>query len=60
MVGNNSASILVDAYLKGVRVEDVETLYKGLIHGTEAVHPEVSSTGRLGYEYYNKAGLCAL
>ena len=56
MVGNNSASILVDAYLKGVRVEDVETLYKGLIHGTEAVHPEVSSTGRLGYEYYNKLG----
>ena len=51
-----SASILVDAYLKGVRVEDVETLYKGLIHGTEAVHPEVSSTGRLGYEYYNKLG----
>ena len=56
MVGNNSASILVDAYLKGVCVEDVETLYKGLIHGTEAVHPEVSSTGRLGYEYYNKLG----
>ena len=47
---------MVDAYLKGVRVEDVETLYKGLIHGTEAVHPEVSSTGRLGYEYYNKLG----
>ena len=56
MVGNNSASILVDAYLKGVKVEDVETLYKGLIYGTEHVHPEVSSTGRLGHEYYNKLG----
>ena len=56
MVGNNSASILVDAYLKGVKVDDVKTLYKGLIHGTEHVHPEVSSTGRLGYEYYNKLG----
>lgn len=56
MIGNNSASVLVDAYLKGVKVEDVETLYKGLIYGTEHVHPEVSSTGRLGYEYYNKLG----
>lgn len=56
MIGNNSASVLVDAYMKGVKVEDLETLYKGLIHGTENVHPEVSSTGRLGYEYYNKLG----
>lgn len=56
MIGNNSASVLVDAYLKGVKVDDVKTLYEGLIHGTENVHPEVSSTGRLGYEYYNKLG----
>ncbi|RHJ90690.1 GH92 family glycosyl hydrolase [Parabacteroides bouchesdurhonensis] len=56
MVGNNSASILVDAYMKGVKVDDLETLYKGLIHGTENVHPTVSSTGRLGHEYYNKLG----
>lgn len=56
MIGNNSASILVDAYMKGVKVDDIETLYKGLIHGTENVHPEVSSTGRQGYEYYNKLG----
>ena len=56
MIGNNSASVLVDAYMKGVKVNDIETLYKGLIHGTENVHPEVSSTGRQGYEYYNKLG----
>ena len=56
MVGNNSASVLVDAYIKGVKVDDLETLYKGLIHGTENVHPTVSSTGRLGHEYYNKLG----
>ncbi len=56
MVGNNSASVLVDAYMKGVRVDDLETLYEGLIHGTENVHPKVSSTGRRGYEYYNKLG----
>lgn len=56
MVGNNSASVLVDAYVKGIKVDDLETLYKGLIHGTENVHPTVSSTGRLGHEYYNKLG----
>lgn len=56
MVGNNSASILVDAYMKGVKVEDIQTLYEGLIHGTENVHPQVSSTGRQGYDYYNKLG----
>lgn len=56
MIGNNSASVLVDAYMKGVKVDNVKTLYEGLIHGTENVHPEVSSTGRLGYQYYNKLG----
>ena len=56
MVGNNSASVLVDAYMKGVKVEDLKTLYEGLIHGTENVHPKVSSIGRLGYEYYNELG----
>ena len=56
MIGNNSASVLVDAYMKGVKVDDVKTLYEGLIHGIENVHTEVSSTGRLGYQYYNKLG----
>lgn len=56
MVGNNSASVLVDAYMKGIRVEDVKALYEGLIYGTEHVHPTVSSTGRLGHEYYNTLG----
>ena len=56
MIGNNSASVLADAYLKGVKVDDVATLYEGLIHGTKNVHPEVSSTGRLGHEYYNELG----
>ena len=38
MIGNNSASVLVDAYLKGVKVEDVKTMYEGLLYGTEHVH----------------------
>ncbi|MDR0348618.1 MAG: GH92 family glycosyl hydrolase [Tannerella sp.] len=56
MIGNNSASVLVDAYMKGVKVTDTETLYKGLVHGTGHVHPAVGSTGRLGHEYYNRLG----
>lgn len=56
MVGNNSASVLADAYLKGIKVDDTETLWAGIVNGTENVHPEVSSTGRLGHEYYNKLG----
>ena len=56
MVGNNSASVLTDAYLKGVKVNDVQTLYEGLVYGANNVHPKVSSTGRLGHEYYNKLG----
>ena len=56
MVGNNSASVLADAYLKGVKVGDVEALFAGLVHGSENVHPRVSSTGRLGHQYYNTLG----
>ena len=56
MVGNNSASVVADAYIKGIRGYDVETLWQAVVHGTKAVHPQVPSTGRLGYEYYNKLG----
>ena len=56
MVGNNSASILADAFLQGIKVEDTEALWDGLVNGANNVHPHVSSTGRLGHEYYNKLG----
>ena len=57
MVGNNSASVVSDAILKGVTPEeDVETLYEAMASGTDKVHPTVSSTGRLGHEYYNTLG----
>ena len=56
MVGNNSASVVADAYLKGLRGFDAETLWEAVKHGANAVHPQVSSTGRLGFEYYNKLG----
>ena len=56
MVGNNSASIVADAYLKGQRGYDIEKLWEAVLHGANAVHPQVSSTGRDGYELYNSLG----
>ena len=57
MVGNNSASVAADAILKGITPEgDIATLYEAMLHGRTAVHPTVSSTGRLGHAYYNTLG----
>ena len=57
MVGNNSASVVADAILCGVTPEeDIATLYEAMLSGRTKVHPEVSSTGRLGHEYYNTIG----
>lgn len=56
MVGNNSASVVADAYLKGLRGYDIETLWAAVKSGANSVHPQVSSTGRWGYDYYNKLG----
>lgn len=56
MVGNNSASVVADAYVKGIRGYDIETLWEALKYGANAVHPYVSSTGRLGWDWYNRLG----
>ena len=56
MVGNNSASIVADAYLKGLRGYDIDALWEAVKHGANAVHPTIQSTGRLGWEDYNKLG----
>ena len=56
MVGNNSASVVADAHIKGIRGYDIETLWEAVKHGANAVHPQVPSTGRLGWEWYNKLG----
>ena len=56
MVGNNSASIVADAYLKGLSGYDINKLWEAVVHGTNHVHPKVRSTGRLGHEYYNRLG----
>lgn len=56
MVGNNSASVVAGAYIKGLRGYDAEELWKAVTHGAHAVHPTISSTGRLGWEYYDSLG----
>lgn len=56
MVGNNSASVVADAWMKGVCVDDIETLWEAVVHGANSVHPTVSSTGRRGWEHYNALG----
>ena len=55
MIGNNSASVVSEAYLKGLRGYDIETLYQALVHGANNEGP-VSAVGRKGVEYYNKLG----
>lgn len=56
MVGNNSASVLADAYLSGICVADTATLWRAATSGVNAVHPTVKSSGRLGFDYYNRLG----
>lgn len=55
MIGSNSASIIADAYLKGVRGYDIQALYEGILKNTENEGP-LSSVGRKGVAYYNKLG----
>lgn len=55
MIGSNSASLIADSYLKGIRGYDIETLYQAILKNTDSVGP-VSSVGRLGAGYYNDLG----
>lgn len=54
MVGNNSASVVADAYIKGMRGYDIELLYEALKHGANGEGPQ--GTGRTGVQYYNELG----
>ena len=56
MVGNNSASVVADAYMKGIVKKDPEKMYEGLLHGANNAHPSVRSSGRWGYQEYNELG----
>ncbi|CAD0007251.1 alpha-mannosidase [Flavobacterium salmonis] len=57
MVGNNSASIVSEAYLKSDKVKkyDIENLYKAVIHGANNAGP-LKAVGRAGIDSYNSLG----
>jgi predicted alpha-1,2-mannosidase len=55
MIGSNSASLIADSYLKGIRGFDIDVLYEAILKNTEHEGP-VGSVGRMGAAYYNKLG----
>jgi predicted alpha-1,2-mannosidase len=55
MIGSNSASIIADAYLKGIRGYDINTLYEAILKNSDNEGP-LKSVGRLGAKYYNEYG----
>ena len=55
MIGSNSASLIADAWLKGIRGYDIDTLWKALVKNTGGPGP-VHSVGRYGAGYYNELG----
>ena len=57
MVGNNSASVVAEAYLKsGDAYEyDIENLWDALVNGANNAGP-LRAVGRAGAEYYNELG----
>jgi len=55
MIGSNSASIIADAYLKGIRGFDIDACYDGILKNSENEGP-LKSVGRFGVKYYNSLG----
>jgi len=64
MIGSNSANLIADAYINGVRGFDAETLYEAMVKNattsegrpTDKKGNVVNAVGREGAEYYNKLG----
>jgi len=64
MIGSNSAILIADAYLNGVRGFDVEKLYEAMVKNatTSEGRPRddsgrvINAVGREGVEYYNRLG----
>ena len=55
MVGNNSASVVADAYIKGLQGYDIELLWEALKHGANN-HLKGTASGRVAFEAYNRLG----
>lgn len=56
MIGSNSASLIADSYLKGIRGYDIELLFEAILKNTMGSMPEINSVGRFGAAYYNELG----
>jgi predicted alpha-1,2-mannosidase len=55
MIGSNSASIITDAYTKGITGYDINILYEALMKNTEQQGP-LNTLGRNGVNEYNSLG----
>lgn len=55
MIGQNSSSVVADAFIKGVRATDMESLWSAVVHGANS-HLAGTASGRVGYNYYNNLG----
>lgn len=55
MVGNNSASVVADAWIKGIRSPEIEVLYEAVKKGSISEGP-IPAVGRDGADYYNELG----
>ncbi len=55
MIGNNSASVVADAYGKGLRGYNIDSLYAALIKGANNEGP-IDAVARRGAPYYVKLG----
>ena len=57
MIGSNSAPIISDAFLKGVKGMDTEVLFEAMLkNATVADGRPVNSVGRAGLDFYNNLG----
>jgi predicted alpha-1,2-mannosidase len=55
MIGSNSASLIADSYLKGIRGYDINALYEAMLKNSNGEGP-LSSVGRKGAKQYNQLG----
>ncbi|MCB0551254.1 MAG: GH92 family glycosyl hydrolase [Phaeodactylibacter sp.] len=57
MIGSNSASLIADAYVKGIRGYDADLLLEAMLKNASVEEGRpVNSVGRLGVAYYNELG----
>mgnify|MGYP001263071166 CR=1 FL=1 len=55
MIGSNSASIIAEAYIKGITDFDIKSAYQGILNSSKNEGP-LSSVGRKGANFYNELG----